>query len=129
MVFQMSESDLPLDVEFEGKLVLTAVLQRVMAPLIIEDIKSKLPLEGRAALMRDEMQITLGLGRGNIKAVKEVKRGDIAYMPLGDNLCIYIVDKTTFSPVTVIGHIESDGEKLNQLKSIRRGSKALLRLK
>jgi len=125
----MSESDLPLDVEFEGELVLTAVLQRVMAPLIIEDIKSKLPLEGRAALMRDEMQITLGLGRGNIKAVKEVKRGDIAYMPLGDNLCIYIVDKTTFSPVTVIGHIESDGEKLNQLKSIRRGSKALLRLK
>ena len=129
MVFEMSESDLPLDVEFEGEFVLSAVLQRVMAPLIIEDIKSKLPLEGRAALMRDEMQITLGIGRGNIKPTKEVKRGDIAYMPLGDNLCIYISEKTTFSPVTVIGHIESDEEKLNQLKSIRRGSKALLRAK
>ncbi|MFW9913602.1 MAG: cyclophilin-like fold protein [Candidatus Thorarchaeota archaeon] len=125
----MSESDLPLEVEFEGELVLSAILQRVMAPLIIEDIKSKLPLEGRAALMRDEMQITLGIGRGNIKPVKEVKRGDIAYMPLGDNLCIYMVDKTTFSPVTVIGQIESNGEKLDQLKSIRRGSKALIRLK
>ncbi|MFW9802086.1 MAG: cyclophilin-like fold protein [Candidatus Thorarchaeota archaeon] len=125
----MSESDLPVDVEFEGELVLSAVLQRVMAPLIIEDIKSKLPLEGRAALMRDEMQITLGIGRGNIKPTKDVKRGDIAYMPLGDNLCIYITEKTTFSPVTVIGHIESDGEKLNQLKSIKRGSKALLRAK
>ncbi|MFX0053727.1 MAG: cyclophilin-like fold protein [Promethearchaeota archaeon] len=125
----MSESDLPLDVEFEGEFVLSAVLQRVMAPLIIEDIKSKLPLEGRAALMRDEMQITLGIGRGNIKPTKEVKRGDIAYMPLGDNLCIYISEKTTFSPVTVIGHVESDGEKLNQLKSIRRGSMALLRAK
>lgn len=128
-MFQMSESDLPVDVEFEGELVLSAVLQRVMAPLIIEDIKSKLPLEGRAALMRDEMQITLGIGRGNIKPTKDVKRGDIAYMPLGDNLCIYITEKTTFSPVTVIGHIESDGEKLNQLKSIKRGSKALLRAK
>ncbi|MFW9888161.1 MAG: cyclophilin-like fold protein [Candidatus Thorarchaeota archaeon] len=122
----MSESDLPLEVEFEGGLVLNAVLQRVMAPLIIEDIKLKLPLEGRAALMRDEMQITLGIGRGNIKPVREVKRGDIAYMPLGDNLCIYMVDKTTFSPVTIIGQIESDGEKLDQLKSIRRGSKALI---
>jgi hypothetical protein len=125
----MSESDLPLEVEFEGELVLSAILQRVMAPLIIEDIKSKLPLEGRAALMRDEMQITLGIGRGNIKPVKEVKQGEIAYMPLGDNLCIYMVDKTTFSPVTVIGEIESDGEKLDQLKSIRRGSKASIRLK
>jgi hypothetical protein len=125
----MSESDVPLEMEFEGELVLSAVLQRVMAPLIVEDIKSKLPLEGRAALMRDEMQITLGISRGNIKPVKEVKRGDIAYMPLGDNLCIYMVDKTTFSPVTVIGQIESDGEKLNQLKGIRRGSKALIKSK
>ena len=125
----MSESDLPLEVEFEEDLVLSAILQRVMAPLIIEDIKSKLPLEGRAALMHDEMQITLGIGRGNIKPVKEVKRGDIAYMPLGDNLCIYMVDKTTFSPVTIIGQIESDGEKLDQLKNIRRGGKALIRSK
>jgi hypothetical protein len=125
----MSESDLLLEVEFEGELVLIVVLQRVMAPLIIEDIKSKLPLEGRAALMRDEMQITLGISRGNIKPIKEVKRGDIAYMPLGDNLCIYITDKTTFSPVTIIGHVESEGEELNQLKSIRRGSKALLKTK
>ena len=125
----MSDSDLPLDLEFEGELVLSAVLDRVMAPLIIEDIKSKLPLEGRAALMRDEMQITLGIGRGNIKPVKEVKRGDIAYMPLGDNLCIYITSKITFSPVTVIGRVESEGDELDRLKNIRRGSKALLKSK
>ncbi|MHA2140212.1 MAG: cyclophilin-like fold protein [Candidatus Thorarchaeota archaeon] len=125
----MSESDLPLDLEFEGEIVVSAVLQRIMAPLIVEDIKSKLPLEGRAALMRDEMQITLGIGRGNIKPTKEVKRGDIAYMPLGDNLVIYVSDKTTFSPVTIIGQIESIGEDLDQLKSIRRGSKAVLKPK
>jgi hypothetical protein len=129
MVFQMNESDLPLDLEFEDELVLRAVLQRVMAPLIIEDIKSKLPLEGRAALMRDEMQITLGLGRGNIKPVKDVKRGDIAYMPLGDNLCIYTIDKTTFSPVTIIGQVESDGDELDRLKNVRRGSKVIFKAK
>ncbi|MHA2117626.1 MAG: cyclophilin-like fold protein [Candidatus Thorarchaeota archaeon] len=123
----MSESDLLLDLEFEGELVLNVVLERVKAPLIIEDIKSKLPLEGRAALMRDEMQITLGIGRGNIKPTKEVKRGDIAYMPLGDNLCIYVTDKTTFSPVTIIGHVESKGDELDELKNIRRGSKAVLK--
>ena len=128
-VFQMNESDLLLDLEFDGGIILDAVLERVKAPLIIEDIKSKLPLEGRAALMRDEMQITLGIGKGNIKPTKEVKRGDIAYMPLGDNLCIYVTDKTTFSPVTVIGHIESRSDDLDELKSIRRGSKAIIKAK
>jgi hypothetical protein len=129
VVIQMSESDLPLYLEFEGEVVVSAVLQRIMAPLIVEDIKSKLPLEGRAALMRDEMQITLGLRRGNIKPTKEVKRGNIAYMPLGDNLVIYVTDKTTFSPVTIIGHIESTGSELDQLKAVRRGSKAVLKAK
>ena len=128
-VFEMNESDLLLDLEFDGGIILDAVLERVKAPLIIEDIKSKLPLEGRAALMRDEMQITLGIGKGNIKPTKEVKRGDIAYMPLGDNLCIYVTDKTTFSPVTVIGHIESRSDDLDELKSIRRGSKAIIKAK
>jgi len=123
----MSESELPLDLEFEGEFVLSAVLQRVLAPLIIEDIKSKLPLEGRAALMHDEMQITLGIRRGNIKPTKEVKRGDIAYMPLGDNLCIYVTDKTTFSPVTLIGRVESVGDELDRLQNIRRGSKTILK--
>ncbi len=123
----MSESDLPLELEFGGELILGAVLDRIMAPLIIEDIKSKLPLEGRAALMRDEMQITLGIRRGNIKPTKQVKRGDIAYMPLGDNLCIYVTDKTTFSPVTIIGQVESMGEELDQLKNIKRGSRAVLK--
>jgi hypothetical protein len=129
VVVQMSESDLPLDLEFEGEFVLSAVLQRVLAPLIIEDIKSKLPLEGRAALMRNEMQITLGIKRGNIKPTKDVKRGDIAYMPLGDNLCIYVTDKTTFSPVTIIGHVDSMGDELDQLQNIKRGSKAILKNK
>jgi hypothetical protein len=123
----MSDSDLPLDLEFEGELVLNVVLERIKAPLIIEDIKSKLPLEGRAALMHDEMQITLGIRRGNIKPTKEVKRGNIAYMPLGDNLCIYVADKTTFSPVTIIGYVESKGNELDELENIRRGSKAILK--
>jgi hypothetical protein len=123
----MSESNLPLDLEFEGELVLNVVLERIKAPLIVEDIKSMLPLEGRAALMRDEMQITLGIKRGNIKPTKEVKRGDIAYMPLGDNLCIYVTDKTTFSPVTIIGHVETKDDELDGLKNIRRGSKAVLK--
>ncbi|MFW9847152.1 MAG: cyclophilin-like fold protein [Candidatus Thorarchaeota archaeon] len=122
----MSESEMPIEFRFEGDITLNAILERVMAPLIIEDIKAKLPMEGKAALMRDEMQITLGIKKGNIKATKEVKRGDIAYMPLGDNLCIYVTDKNTFSPVTIIGRVEIQSDELDRLRSVRRGSRVQL---
>lgn len=117
---------MPIEFRFEGDITLNAILERVMAPLIIEDIKAKLPMEGKAALMRDEMQITLGIKKGNIKATKEVKRGDIAYMPLGDNLCIYVTDKNTFSPVTIIGRVEIQSDELDRLRSVRRGSRVQL---
>lgn len=124
----MSESEVPIGIEFENNIVLDAFLDRVTAPLIIEEMKSRFPLEGRAALLRGEMKITLGIGRGNVKATKEVKRGDIAYMPLGDSLCIYMKDMTTFSPVNILGRVISE-EKLDELEKVRRGSKAIIRPK
>ena len=45
---------------------------------IVEEIKFRLPFEGRAALMRSEMQITLGIGKGNAKPTNDVKKGDIS---------------------------------------------------
>ncbi|MHA1770247.1 MAG: cyclophilin-like fold protein [Candidatus Thorarchaeota archaeon] len=123
----MRESEIAIDFEFEDGLLLQGIIDRVHAPLIVDDIKSLLPLEGRTALLRDEMKITLGISRGNQKPVRDVKRGDIAYMPLGDSLCIYLKDMHTFSPVNVIGKITTDEERLSQLKQVRRGSKVKIR--
>ena len=123
----MTQTDLLLEFDFEGGTILRAVMERVNAPLILEEVKVRLPIEGRAALMRNEMQITLGIGKGNVKPTKEVKRGDVAYMPLGDNLCIYLEDMTTFSQVTVLGRITSDRETLETLRSVRRGAAVEIR--
>ncbi|MFW9919851.1 MAG: cyclophilin-like fold protein [Candidatus Thorarchaeota archaeon] len=124
----MSESDIPIIIEFEGNLRLKAVLDRVKAPLIIEEIKSMLPVEGKAAFLRGEMKITLGINKGNLKPTKNVKRGEIAYMPLGDTLCIYLQDMSTFSQVNVIGHVTSDESLLDSLTGVRRGSQAKISL-
>jgi len=124
----MTQTDLLLEFDFEGGTILQALLERINAPLILEEVKVRLPIEGRAALMRNEMQITLGIGKGNIKPTKEVKRGDVAYMPLGDNLCIYLDDTTTFSQVTVLGRITADHDTLEALKSVRRGAAVEIRL-
>ena len=123
----MIDSDIELVFDFEDDIHVVAILDRVLAPLIIEDIKSRLPIDGRAALMKGEMKITLGIKRGNAKPTKNVSRGDIAYMPLGDSLCIYLNDMNTFSPVNVIGRITSNHNVLDQLSSVRRGGKVTIR--
>lgn len=125
---EMSDTDLKLEFVFEGDLVLKGFLNRIHAPLIVEEIKSMLPLEGRAALMRGEMKITLGIGKGNAKPTYDVKKAEIAYQPLGDSLDIYLSDQRTFSQVNVIGRITSDETELDALTKVRRGSSVTVRL-
>ncbi|TFG10542.1 hypothetical protein EU538_01595 [Candidatus Thorarchaeota archaeon] len=123
----MSESELNIVIEFEDEFHLDVVLDRVLAPLIIEEIKFRLPMQGRAAFLRGEMKITLGIRKGNVKSTKQVQRGNVAYMPLGDSLCIYAEDMKTFSPVNVLGQVASPDSFLDDMKEVRRGSQVTIR--
>ena len=118
----LSDTDLHLKFEFEEDLVLEGFLNRIRAPLIVEEIKSLLPITGRTALMRTEMQITLDISKGNAKPTNVVKKGDISYMPLGDALCIYLEDSRTYSKVNILGKVTSSDAELALLKNVRRGS-------
>ena len=124
----MSDTDLHLEFVFEGEFILRGVINRIHAPLIVEEIKFRLPLEGRTAVMRGEMKITLGISKGNSKPTNDVKKGDIAYQPLGDSLDIYLNDQRTFSQVNVIGRITSEDVELDALTQVRRGSLVTIRL-
>ena len=121
-MLDLSDTDLHLNFEFEDDLVLEGFLNRIHAPLIVEEIKSLLPIKGRTALMRTEMQITLGISKGYAKPTNDVKKGDISYMPLGDALCIYLEDLRTYSKVNILGKITSSEAELALLKDVRRGS-------
>jgi hypothetical protein len=118
----LSDTDIHLEFVFENSIIINGTINRIHAPLVVEEIKSRLPLEGRAALVRNEMQITLGISKGNAKPTNEVKKGDIAYVPLGDSLCIYLEDMHTYSQVNILGKITTDENHINQLKKVRRGS-------
>ena len=124
----MSDTDLKLEFVFEGGLVLNGFVNRIHAPLIVEEIKFMLPFDGRAAFMRGEMKITLGIVKGNSKPTYDVKKADIAYQPLGDSLDIYLSDKRTFSQVNIIGRITSDETELEALTQVRRGSLVTVRI-
>ncbi|MHA1908071.1 MAG: cyclophilin-like family protein [Candidatus Thorarchaeota archaeon] len=123
----MSDTDILIEFVFEDEFILKASLNRVKGPLIIEDIKVKIPFDSRTAFLRGEMKILLGISKGNLKPVKIVERGDIAYMPLGDSLCIYTEDMKTFSPVNVVGQINSESSELDKIKDVRRGSMVTIR--
>jgi hypothetical protein len=118
----LSDTDIHLEFAFEGGIVIEGVINRIYAPLVVEEIKSRLPLEGRTALVRNEMQITLGILKGNAKPTNDVKKGDIAYVPLGDSLCIYLEDMHTYSQVNILGQVTSDNNQISLLKRVRRGS-------
>ncbi|MFX1483353.1 MAG: cyclophilin-like family protein [Promethearchaeota archaeon] len=124
----LSDTDILLDFMFEGGLTLRGVINRIHAPLIVEEIKSKLPIEGRTAYLRGEMKITLGISKGNAKPTKDVKKADIAYQPLGDSLNIYLDEMKAFSQVNVIGQITSDDADLDALANVRRGSMVTIQL-
>ena len=118
----LSDTDVYMRFSFEGGLVLEGTINRIHAPLIVEEIAFRLPFESKVALMRNELQIPLGISKGNAKPTNDVKKGDITYMPLGDALVIYLEDMRTYSQVNVLGKITSDPEHISLLKSIKRGS-------
>jgi hypothetical protein len=123
----LSDTDLHLEFSFEENIVLHGTINRIYAPLIVEEIAFRLPIEGKAAIVRNEMQITLGISKGNAKPTNDVKRGEIAYVPLGDTLNIYFENMHTYSLVNVLGTITSGDELLDSLKKVRRGSKVEIR--
>ncbi len=125
----MSTNESPIQLIFENELVVDGVLDRVMAPLIVEDIRARLPLDALAARVGNEIRIAVKIGRGNMRPLREVKRGQLAYLPLGDAICIYTADMTTFSPVSVIGRITSPDAILDTLLNTRRSARVRIVLR
>lgn len=125
---ELGDTDLKLEFVFEGGLILKGIINRIHAPMIVEEIKWRLPFDGKTALMRGEMKITLGISKGNAKPTYDVKKADIAYQPLGDSLDIYLNDQRTFSQVNVLGRITSDETEIDGLTKVRRGSSVTIRL-
>ena len=97
--------------EAEGELV------RFMAPRTVDAIVRKLPLEGRAALYKQEIYFELPLKMGEEKAKPKVETGAIAYWPMGGALCIFYGESQPYSPVSILGKIISNLEIFKQVKS------------
>jgi len=97
--------------EGEGELV------RFLSPRTIDMIVRKLPMEGRAALWKEEVYFETPIKMGEEKAKAVVEKGTIAFWPMGSAVCIFYGDSQPYSPVNVLGKITKNLELFKQVKS------------
>ncbi len=97
--------------EAEGELV------RFMAPRTVDTIVRKLPIEGRAALYKQEIYFEIPLKMGEEKAKPTVETGAIAFWPMGGALCVFYGQSPPYSPVSNLGKITKNLEIFKQIKS------------
>jgi hypothetical protein len=95
----------------EGELV------RFLAPRTIDYIVRKLPVEGRAALWKEEVYFEIPVKMGEEKAKATVETGTIAFWPMGSALCVFYGKSQPYSPVNILGKITSNLEIFKQVKS------------
>lgn len=105
--------------EAEGELV------RFLAPRSIDTIVRKLPLEGRAAIWKEEVYFEISLKMGEEKAKRTVEEGTIGYWPMSSAICIFYGKSQPYSPVSILGKVTNNLQLFKQIKS---GSKVRVEL-
>ena len=97
--------------EAEGELV------RFLAPRTIDSLVRKLPVEGRAALWKEEVYFETLIKMGEEKAKGSVEKGTIAFWPMGSAICIFYGESQPYSPVSILGEVTKNLELFSSVKS------------
>jgi hypothetical protein len=97
--------------EAEGELV------RFLAPRTVDLIVRKLPIEGRAAVWKEEVYFETPIKMGEEKAKGTVETGTIAFWPMGSAICIFYGNSQPYSPVSILGKITANLELFKRVKS------------
>jgi hypothetical protein len=97
--------------EAEGEFV------RFLAPRTVDAIVRKLPVEGRAALWKEEVYFETPIKMGEEKAKGTVEKGTIAFWPMGSAICIFYAESQPYSPVSILGKITKNLEVFGSVKS------------
>jgi len=114
---EKSISRTPVKIVVEGLGEAEGELIRYMAPRTVEAILRSLPLEGRAALWKEEVYFEIPVKMGGEKPAKTVKKGTLAYWPMGNAVCIFYGETQPYSPVNVIGLLTKNLDLFRKVKS------------
>ncbi len=104
--------------EINDNVKISCQLKRHLSPMTVGLITRMLPLKGNAHHMGQsvvyfETKINSGIERKRT----DFKKGDIAFLPIEGSICFYLHDVFDSKPMTIIGKILGDTDKLNEVKS------------
>jgi len=97
--------------EAEGEFI------RHLAPRTVDAIARALPIEGRAALWKEEVYFEIPAKMGEEKAKPKVEKGDLAFWPMGSALCIFYGESQPYSAVNIVGKVTKNLELFAKVKS------------
>ncbi len=100
--------------EAEGEFV------RFLSPRTVDGILRKLPLDGRAALWKEEVYFEVPFEMGPEKPKPNVETGAIAFWPVGSAICIFYGKTQPYSPVNMLGKIT---QNLELFRSVKEGQR------
>ena len=104
--------------EINGRERIKCQLKRHLSPITVGLITRMLPLEGNVHQFgRSIMYFETGINSGIERKRTNFKKGDIAFLPTEGSICFYIDDISDGKPMTIIGKIIDDVEKLSGIKS------------
>ena len=104
--------------EINGTERISCQLKRHLSPTTVGLITRMLPLKGNAhhmgqSIVYFETKINSGIERKKT----DFKKGDIAFLPAEGSICFYTDDVFGGKPMTIVGKITGDIEKLKAIKS------------
>jgi len=103
----------------------TVSLYRHLAPVTVNSILRNLPSDSRVNLQPSMVCLFTDLRIGVEKPRTQFARGDVAYLPSGGLICVFLGDARSDRPLNPVGKVESGMETFD---SIRRGDVVRLAL-
>ena len=111
-------SSIDVFLKINGAEKITCQLKRHLSPMTVGLISRMLPLHGNAhkihhSILYFETKIKSGVERKRT----DFKIGDIAFLPTEGSICFYVDDVFDGKPMTIIGKMTSNIEKLKDVKT------------
>jgi hypothetical protein len=92
-------------------------MKRHLSPKTVGSILRSLPLEGNAHFFgQNVVYFETAISSGVERQRKEFKQGEVAFLPAGGCICLFLTDAASPKPMTPIGKILSDVSILKDVK-------------
>ena len=116
-MIQNTVSSINLFLDINGKSKISCQLKRHLSPKTVGLIIRSTPLQGNAHRNSESsVYMETAIDSGIERKRTDFKMGDIAFFPIEGSIFFYIKDVYGGKPMTPIGRILSDIEKLKQIK-------------